>query len=134
MLWRASVPLIRHAVAATRAPVPMMLRQTPVVPRMMMPEPFVPPMARGMKVRSSVKRLCNYCSIVRRKGRLYVICSKNAKHKQVCTWILTISAKDDRFTPLSYTHPSASYETVQTYPLCSTWPGSIPYNTNMIFL
>ncbi|KAE8258983.1 hypothetical protein A4X13_0g1311 [Tilletia indica] len=38
--------------------------------------------ARGMKVRSSVKKFCDGCSVVRRKGRLYVICSKDAKHKQ----------------------------------------------------
>ncbi|OCF33206.1 ribosomal protein L36 [Kwoniella heveanensis BCC8398] len=38
---------------------------------------------RGMKVRSSVKRFCDGCSVVRRKGRIYVICSKNPKHKQV---------------------------------------------------
>ncbi|CDU26347.1 uncharacterized protein SPSC_06541 [Sporisorium scitamineum] len=37
---------------------------------------------RGMKVRSSVKRFCDGCSVVRRKGRLYVICSKDPKHKQ----------------------------------------------------
>ncbi|PWN19394.1 hypothetical protein BCV69DRAFT_37918 [Microstroma glucosiphilum] len=38
---------------------------------------------RGMKVRSSVKKFCEGCSVVRRKGRLYVICSKDPKHKQV---------------------------------------------------
>lgn len=38
---------------------------------------------RGMKVRSSVKKFCDGCSVVRRKGRLYVICSKDPKHKQV---------------------------------------------------
>ncbi|CAH7676111.1 ribosomal protein L36-domain-containing protein [Phakopsora pachyrhizi] len=38
---------------------------------------------RGMKVRSSVKRMCDGCSIVKRKGRVYVICSKNPRHKQV---------------------------------------------------
>ncbi|WVQ81011.1 hypothetical protein IAT38_003118 [Cryptococcus sp. DSM 104549] len=37
---------------------------------------------RGMKVRSSVKRFCDGCSVVRRKGRVYVICAKNPKHKQ----------------------------------------------------
>lgn len=41
-------------------------------------------MVRGMKVRAAVKKMCNCCAIVRRKGRLYVICSKNPKHKQVC--------------------------------------------------
>ncbi|KAH7563434.1 hypothetical protein BM1_00481 [Bipolaris maydis] len=39
---------------------------------------------RGMKVRSSVKKLCEGCKSVRRKkGRyVYIICSKNPKHKQ----------------------------------------------------
>ncbi|MDP1538523.1 MAG: 50S ribosomal protein L36 [bacterium] len=35
-----------------------------------------------MKVRSSVKKICKNCKIVRRKGRIYVICEKNPKHKQ----------------------------------------------------
>ncbi|EIM83462.1 uncharacterized protein STEHIDRAFT_62958 [Stereum hirsutum FP-91666 SS1] len=39
--------------------------------------------ARGMKVRSSVKKLCDSCHIVLRKGRVYVICSVNPRHKQV---------------------------------------------------
>ncbi|ESK86642.1 ribosomal protein l36 containing protein [Moniliophthora roreri MCA 2997] len=39
-------------------------------------------LARGMKVRSSVKPMCDGCSVVRRKGRVYVVCSKNPKHKQ----------------------------------------------------
>ncbi|KAI0348091.1 hypothetical protein BDW22DRAFT_54144 [Trametopsis cervina] len=42
-----------------------------------------PPLARGMKVRASVKRMCDGCSVVKRKGRVYIICSKNPKHKQV---------------------------------------------------
>ncbi|RPB11403.1 hypothetical protein P167DRAFT_536824 [Morchella conica CCBAS932] len=37
---------------------------------------------RGMKVRSSVKKLCEGCKSVRRKGRVYIICDKNPKHKQ----------------------------------------------------
>ncbi|KGO75701.1 Ribosomal protein L36 [Penicillium italicum] len=37
---------------------------------------------RGMKTRSSVKRLCDGCKPVHRKGRVYIICSKNPKHKQ----------------------------------------------------
>jgi len=35
-----------------------------------------------MKVRSSVKRVCESCKIVRRQGKVYVICSANPKHKQ----------------------------------------------------
>ncbi len=34
-----------------------------------------------MKVRASVKKRCAKCKIVRRKGRVYVIC-ENPKHKQ----------------------------------------------------
>ncbi|PLB54551.1 hypothetical protein P170DRAFT_432192 [Aspergillus steynii IBT 23096] len=37
---------------------------------------------RGMKTRSAVKRLCDGCKPVRRKNRVYIICSKNPKHKQ----------------------------------------------------
>lgn len=35
-----------------------------------------------MRVRSAVKRMCDACKIVRRRGRVYVICSANRKHKQ----------------------------------------------------
>ncbi|MBN1353694.1 MAG: 50S ribosomal protein L36 [Candidatus Omnitrophica bacterium] len=34
-----------------------------------------------MKVRSSVKKICSKCKIIRRKGVLRVICSE-PKHKQ----------------------------------------------------
>ena len=36
-----------------------------------------------MKVRPSVKRICENCKIIRREGRVRVICNTNAKHKQV---------------------------------------------------
>jgi len=35
----------------------------------------------AMKVRSSVKKICDKCQVIRRKGRLWVIC-RNPKHKQ----------------------------------------------------
>jgi large subunit ribosomal protein L36 len=35
-----------------------------------------------MKVRASVKKICNKCQVVRRKGRVHVICKKDPKHKQ----------------------------------------------------
>jgi ribosomal protein L36 len=42
-----------------------------------------------MKVRSSVKKMCDKCKIIRRKGIIRVIC-ENAKHKQRqgrrCAW------------------------------------------------
>jgi large subunit ribosomal protein L36 len=34
-----------------------------------------------MKVRSSVKKMCDHCKMIRRRGVLRVICS-NPKHKQ----------------------------------------------------
>ncbi|SGY15255.1 BQ5605_C013g07304 [Microbotryum silenes-dioicae] len=36
---------------------------------------------RGMKVRSSVKRFCSSCKVVRRNNTLFVLCD-NPKHKQ----------------------------------------------------
>jgi large subunit ribosomal protein L36 len=35
-----------------------------------------------MKVRASVKRICESCKVVQRKGRIYVICASNPRHKQ----------------------------------------------------
>ncbi len=34
-----------------------------------------------MKVRASVRKVCEHCKIVKRKGRVYVICT-NPRHKQ----------------------------------------------------
>ncbi|QQS61416.1 MAG: 50S ribosomal protein L36 [Candidatus Moraniibacteriota bacterium] len=34
-----------------------------------------------MKVRASVKKICDRCKVVRRRGRVYVICI-TPKHKQ----------------------------------------------------
>lgn len=92
MLLRASVPLVRQVVAAR--PLPALAMPSPaMMPRILTPQPVVPQMVRGMKVRASVKKKCNHCAIVRRKGRLYVICSKNPKHKQVCAEKLTKAAR-----------------------------------------
>lgn len=35
-----------------------------------------------MKVRSSIKKICEKCKIIRRKGKILVICPANPKHKQ----------------------------------------------------
>jgi len=35
-----------------------------------------------MKVRASVKKRCEHCKIIKRKGQVRVICTKNPKHKQ----------------------------------------------------
>jgi len=34
-----------------------------------------------MKVRASVKKICEKCKVIRRKGRVAIIC-ENPKHKQ----------------------------------------------------
>jgi large subunit ribosomal protein L36 len=39
------------------------------------------PVERALKVRPSVKRMCEKCKIIRRRGRVMVICS-NPRHKQ----------------------------------------------------
>jgi len=35
-----------------------------------------------MKVRVSVKKICDKCKVIRRKGVVRVICSVNPRHKQ----------------------------------------------------
>ena len=39
--------------------------------------------ALEMKVRPSVKKICEKCKIIRREGKVRVICEVNPKHKQV---------------------------------------------------
>lgn len=36
-----------------------------------------------VKVKASVKKLCASCQVVRRKGKVRVICKSDPKHKQV---------------------------------------------------
>ena len=36
----------------------------------------------SMKVQASVKPRCEYCRVIKRKGVLRVICSRQPKHKQ----------------------------------------------------
>ncbi len=36
-----------------------------------------------MKVRASVKKQCEHCEIIRRKGRVWVVCKRDPKHKTV---------------------------------------------------
>ncbi len=35
-----------------------------------------------MKVRTSVKKICEDCKLIRRDGVLRIICKKNPRHKQ----------------------------------------------------
>lgn len=57
----------------------------PLVPARVMPQfskvaALLP--TRTFKVRTSVKKFCKDCYMVRRKGRVYVYCKSNGKHKQ----------------------------------------------------
>ena len=36
----------------------------------------------NMKVRPSVKKMCDSCKVIKRNGTVMVICSKYPKHKQ----------------------------------------------------
>jgi large subunit ribosomal protein L36 len=42
-----------------------------------------PPGVRAVKVKASVKRVCGSCQVIRRKGKVRVICKADPKHKQV---------------------------------------------------
>ncbi|KAL9255991.1 Large ribosomal subunit protein bL36-like protein [Drosera capensis] len=37
---------------------------------------------RVMRVRSSVMKMCEFCRTVMRRGRVYILCTANPKHKQ----------------------------------------------------
>ncbi|KAL3849122.1 hypothetical protein ACJIZ3_011004 [Penstemon smallii] len=52
-----------------------------------------------MKVRSSVKKLCEFCRTVKRRGRVYVLCTANPKHKQ--RQGMSTFAYEDQITPVS---------------------------------
>ncbi|KAG9292599.1 hypothetical protein G9A89_006971 [Geosiphon pyriformis] len=53
-----------------------------VTPFLLRASPTFTMVQRGMKVRSSVKKICDGCYTVRRRGYLFVLCKKNPKHKQ----------------------------------------------------
>lgn len=75
-----------------------------------------PALSRGMKVRSSVKLMCDGCAVVKRKGRVYIICSRNPKHKQVCP-----SISYSRTTSTNVYHESAKVEEIVLH-RCYTSP------------
>ncbi|CAK4085753.1 unnamed protein product [Aphanomyces euteiches] len=54
-----------------------------------------------MKVRSSVKKMCDSCKTVRRRGKVYVICDKSPKHKQRQGFHTTAAAAQPQVMPLS---------------------------------
>ncbi|KAJ4002335.1 ribosomal protein L36-domain-containing protein [Lentinula boryana] len=83
-----------------------------------------PQLTRGMKVRSSVKVMCDGCSIVRRKGRVYVVCSKNPKHKQVRASSLDTVYSTETYV---YLHSGRDRKNVRCSCFPCTWKEGISY-------
>ncbi|KAK9129514.1 hypothetical protein Sjap_010001 [Stephania japonica] len=65
-----------------------------------------------MKVRSSVKKMCEFCRTVKRRGRVYVLCTSNPKHKQR-QGISTLSSEGP-LIPLFYGRSSNVASTSET--------------------
>ncbi|OCT74349.1 hypothetical protein XELAEV_18033318mg [Xenopus laevis] len=49
-----------------------------------LPDSYLPIVQQtsGMKTKTALKKRCNDCYFVRRRGRLFVYCKTNGKHKQ----------------------------------------------------
>ena len=79
-LLSSSRPLLSRAKLPRFSSIPHLHHVTPPAPIFL---------NRGMKVRSSVKIMCDGCNVVRRKGRVYILCTKNPRHKQVSglSWV-----------------------------------------------
>jgi large subunit ribosomal protein L36 len=43
---------------------------------------YQPKAGAKVKVRSSVKPICEHCKVVKRQGVVRIICKRNPKHKQ----------------------------------------------------
>ncbi|KAI9460607.1 ribosomal protein L36-domain-containing protein [Lactarius psammicola] len=72
-LLSSSRPLLSRAKLPRLSSTPHLHHVTPPTPISL---------SRGMKIRSSVKVMCDGCNVVRRKGRVYILCTKNPRHKQ----------------------------------------------------
>ncbi|KAM6088405.1 large ribosomal subunit protein bL36m [Chlamydotis macqueenii] len=77
--WRAAAlaaPVSRAPPAWCGAAAPRSLLAVPP------PAGLLPLLLAGLKTKTSLKRRCKDCFIVRRRGRLYVCCKTNPRHKQ----------------------------------------------------
>ena len=74
-----SFPRIRPFLQAIRYhPRLSTVYATPVHPAQSM----IAQQLRGMKVRSAVRKMCLHCRSVKRKGKVYILCNVNPRHKQ----------------------------------------------------
>ena len=53
-----------------------------IIPHFLFTKTVYPLTSYIMKVRPSVKKICDKCVVIRRKGVVRVICSSEPKHKQ----------------------------------------------------
>ncbi|NXX82608.1 RM36 protein, partial [Urocolius indicus] len=75
--WRAAAASRAPALCSAAA-VPRVLLAVPPRPGLLPP----PPLLAGLKTKTVLKRRCKDCFIVRRRGRTYVCCKTNPRHKQ----------------------------------------------------
>ncbi|XP_052644246.1 39S ribosomal protein L36, mitochondrial [Harpia harpyja] len=75
--WRAAVRRAAPLWCGAAAPRASLLAASPP-PGLLLP----PVLLAGLKTKTSLKRRCKDCFIVRRRGRLYVLCKTNPRHKQ----------------------------------------------------
>lgn len=73
--WRAGVSPVQKSMYSAMISRNTLLTQTPPLTPMLS-------LRRTFKTKSAVKKFCKDCYIVRRKGRIYVYCKSNGKHKQ----------------------------------------------------
>lgn len=59
-----------------------------------------------MKTRSSVKPMCDKCKVIKRKGRIAVIC-ENPKHKQRQGWFLRSAPRESMLEPGTKQHEAS---------------------------
>ncbi|NXE25952.1 RM36 protein, partial [Ardeotis kori] len=74
--WRAAAPVSRAPPLWRGTAGPRSLLAVPP------PAGLLPLLLAGLKTKTSLKRRCKDCFIVRRRGRLYVCCKTNPRHKQ----------------------------------------------------
>ncbi|KAF0716636.1 Aste57867_2739 [Aphanomyces stellatus] len=76
-----------------------------------------------MKVRSSVKKMCDSCKTVRRRGKVYVICDKSPKHKQR-QGFHTATAAPSTVASVSLATPNANFHATM---MRAQFPGLTPF-------
>ncbi|KAM6411847.1 large ribosomal subunit protein bL36m [Pluvialis apricaria] len=79
--WRAAAAALPAAVSRALPP-PGCGAASPRGLLAVPPLPGPPAFIAGLKTKTSLKRRCKDCYIVRRRGRLYIYCKTNPRHKQ----------------------------------------------------